>query len=143
MPKETKTRSTKAAGGKAKKDPNAPKRNLSAYMIFSQDARAQVKEENPDVGFGEIGKLLGAKWKELDEEDRKPYEEKAKADKARYEKEKAAYDAENGIEAPKKKAPAKKAKKAKKDSDDEDDDEEEASADDKAEKIEEDDEDDE
>jgi hypothetical protein len=25
-----------------------------------------VKEENPDAGFGDMGKLLGAKWKELD-----------------------------------------------------------------------------
>ncbi|GJN93760.1 hypothetical protein Rhopal_006817-T1 [Rhodotorula paludigena] len=138
MPKETKTRSGKAAaGGKAKKDPNAPKRSLSAYMHFSQDQRATVKEENPDVTFGEIGKILGAKWKELPEDERAPYEEKAKADKARYEKEKAAYEAENpdaapAKAAPKKKAPAKKAKKASSDDDDEEDD-----------KVDEDDEDDE
>ncbi|TNY24060.1 high mobility group box domain-containing protein [Rhodotorula diobovata] len=93
MPKESKTRSGKAtAAAKPKKDPNAPKRPLSAYMHFSQDMRSVVKEENPDVTFGEIGKLLGVKWKEATENDKKPYEEKAKADKERYEKEKAAYD---------------------------------------------------
>ena len=79
--------------GKAKKDPNAPKRALSAYMFFSQDWRERIKAENPDAGFGmsyklfifvrhsqlrnnhgkigEVGKLLGAKWKELDESEKK------------------------------------------------------------------------
>ena len=37
---------------KAKKDPAAPKRPLSAYMFFSQDWRERVKDENPDAGFG-------------------------------------------------------------------------------------------
>jgi hypothetical protein len=31
------------------------KRPLSAYMLFSQDKRAEVKEEKPDVTFGESG----------------------------------------------------------------------------------------
>ena len=38
---------------KGKKDPNAPKRALSAYMFFSQDWRERIKAENPDAGFGE------------------------------------------------------------------------------------------
>ncbi|GAA6037696.1 hypothetical protein JCM8097_002293 [Rhodosporidiobolus ruineniae] len=125
MPKEAKPRATKGAA-KAKKDPNAPKRPLSAYMHFSQAERASVKEENPDVKFGEIGKILGARWKELDDEDKKPFEEKAKADKARYEKEKAAYDDENGTAkpAPKKKAAPKKKKADSDDDEDEEDDDE-------------------
>ncbi|EGU11435.1 Non-histone chromosomal protein [Rhodotorula toruloides ATCC 204091] len=131
MPKESKPRATKAAtGGRAKKDPNAPKRPLSAYMHFSQDQRSVVKEENPDVTFvghcesiGEIGKILGAKWKELPEDERKPYEEKASADKSRYEKEKAAYDAENPDAAAAAKPAKKKApKKAKKVESEEEDD---------------------
>ena len=57
-------------------------------MFFSQDWRERIKTENPDAGFGmpqcifqpfsssnilitgEVGKLLGAKWKELEEEDK-------------------------------------------------------------------------
>ncbi|KAF5353237.1 hypothetical protein D9756_003684 [Leucocoprinus leucothites] len=77
---------------KAKKDPKAPKRALSAYMFFSQDWRERIKAENPDAGFGEVGKLLGAKWKEMDEDEKKPYVEQASADKTRAEKEKADYD---------------------------------------------------
>ncbi|GAA5825678.1 hypothetical protein JCM10212_002149 [Sporobolomyces blumeae] len=114
MPKEAKPRTTKAT--KAKKDPNAPKRPLSAYMHFSQAKRAEVKEENPDVSFGEIGKLLGQKWKDADASERAPFEEKAKEDKARYEREKSEYDGGDAKPAPKKKAAKKKA-----DSDDDDD----------------------
>ncbi|KAF9238324.1 high mobility group box domain-containing protein, partial [Melanogaster broomeanus] len=66
-----------------------PKRALSAYMFFSQDWRERIKTENPDAGFGEVGKLLGAKWKELDEEEKKPYIELAAKDKTRAEEEKA------------------------------------------------------
>ncbi|KAG6809281.1 hypothetical protein H0H92_000832 [Tricholoma furcatifolium] len=75
-----------------KEDPNGPKRALSAYMFFSQNWRDRIKAENPGVGFGEIGKLLGAKWKELSEEERKPYVEMAAKDKARAEAELDAYN---------------------------------------------------
>ncbi|KAI0334137.1 hypothetical protein GY45DRAFT_1242924 [Cubamyces sp. BRFM 1775] len=100
MPKET-TKATKrraaekqekAPKTRGKKDPKAPKRALSAYMFFSQDWRERIKAENPDAGFGEIGKLLGAKWKELDDEEKKPYLDQALADKARAEQEKSEYD---------------------------------------------------
>ncbi|KIY48526.1 hypothetical protein FISHEDRAFT_25953, partial [Fistulina hepatica ATCC 64428] len=99
MPKEatkTKRKSAKSdaprKGTRAKKDPNAPKRPLSAYMFFSQDWRDRVRAENPDATFGEVGKLLGAKWKEMNDDDKKPYTQQAKADKVRAEKEKEAYE---------------------------------------------------
>jgi len=102
MPKEAtkskarKTEKATASRSKAKKDPNAPKRALSAYMFFSQDWRERIKAENPDAGFGEVGKLLGAKWKELDDSEKKPYIEQAARDKTRAENEKASYDSKAG-----------------------------------------------
>ncbi|KAI4102875.1 MAG: hypothetical protein L6R37_004137 [Teloschistes peruensis] len=97
MPKEkASTRKTKAkaaeTGGKRKKDPNAPKRGLSAYMFFANDNRESVREENPGISFGQVGKVLGEKWKALNSKQREPYEAKAKADKERYESEKASYN---------------------------------------------------
>jgi len=74
------------------KDKNAPKRALSAYMFFSQDWRERIKTENPEASFGEVGKLLGAKWKELNDSEKKPYLDQAAKDKTRAENEKAAYD---------------------------------------------------
>ncbi|KAL2829664.1 high mobility group box domain-containing protein [Aspergillus cavernicola] len=95
MPKEKTTRKAKAPRetGRKKKDPNAPKRGLSAYMFFANDNRDKVREDNPGISFGQVGKMLGEKWKALSEKDRKPYDEKAATDKKRYEDEKAAYNA--------------------------------------------------
>lgn len=74
-----------------KKDPNAPKRSLSAYMFFANENRDIVRAENPGISFGQVGKLLGDRWKSLSADDKLPYETKAAADKKRYEKEKAEY----------------------------------------------------
>ncbi|KAG1149979.1 hypothetical protein G6F37_004560 [Rhizopus arrhizus] len=95
MPKEPSAKVSKRAAAsddkkkRGKKDPNAPKRALSAYMFFSQANRENVIKENPEAKFGEIGKILGAKWKEMTDEEKKPFTEKAEADKKRYEDEKA------------------------------------------------------
>ncbi|KAK3394625.1 Non-histone chromosomal protein 6 [Podospora didyma] len=94
MPKAA---ATKRGAGKektrrAKKDPNAPKRGLSAYMFFANEQRDNVREENPGVSFGQVGKILGERWKALSDKQRTPYEAKAAADKKRYEDEKQAYN---------------------------------------------------
>ena len=39
------------------KDPNAPKRGLSAYMFFANEQRDNVREENPGITFGEYDSL--------------------------------------------------------------------------------------
>jgi hypothetical protein len=95
MPKEPSAKVSKRATTsddkkkRGKKDPNAPKRALSAYMFFSQANRETVIKENPEAKFGklqvyfkekkkliflykgEIGKILGAKWKEMTDEEKK------------------------------------------------------------------------
>jgi hypothetical protein len=42
---------------------------------------------------GEVGKMIGEKWKELTDKDKEQYDAKAKIDKERYEREKAEYAA--------------------------------------------------
>ncbi len=61
-------------------------------MFFANEQRENVREENPGVSFGQVGKILGLRWKALSEKQRSPYEAKAAADKKRYEDEKAAYN---------------------------------------------------
>ncbi|KAJ9138525.1 hypothetical protein NKR19_g7822 [Coniochaeta hoffmannii] len=99
MPKAA-AKSKKAEKGarRAKKDPNAPKRGLSAYMFFANEQRENVREENPGVTFGQVGKILGERWKALSDKQRTPYEAKAAADKKRYEDEKQAYNADDAEE---------------------------------------------
>ncbi|KAH0604295.1 uncharacterized protein H6S33_006672 [Morchella sextelata] len=91
MPRTEKARNKPVKGAKKKKDPNAPKRGLSAYMFFANEQRENVRSENPGIAFGQVGKVLGERWKALTPLQRKPYEDKALIDKERYEKQKAAY----------------------------------------------------
>merc|ERR1712086_1171995 len=81
---------------KKKKDPNAPKRGKSAYILFSSEHRARVKASNPDASAPEMLSLLGAEWQQLksdstakSELDR--FNQLAADDKARYEREMASY----------------------------------------------------
>jgi len=91
-----KRRKTGKKGGKktrAKKDPDAPKSPRTAFMYFSQENRDDVKKDNPDISFGDIGKELGKQWRKLKAADKKKYEKMAEKDKQRYEKEKGKYEA--------------------------------------------------
>jgi hypothetical protein len=37
------------------RDPGAPKGALTAYILFSNAKREQVKRDNPDIKFGDVG----------------------------------------------------------------------------------------
>jgi len=72
-------------------DANAPKRPLSAFFIWANEHRDEVKVEHNLSSLGEIGKKLGALWKNMDEGERKPWVDKAMNEKAEYEKKMAKY----------------------------------------------------
>lgn len=78
---------------KAKKDPNAPKKNMTAYFLYSMAARPKVKEDYPEAGFGDIAKIISKQYKALSDKERKKWEKKAIEDKERYQREMAAYNA--------------------------------------------------
>jgi len=46
-----------------------PKRK-TAYQLFSDSIRLDVKKENPNIDFGETTKLISKKWSELKEKDK-------------------------------------------------------------------------
>lgn len=81
-------------GKKKKKDPNAPKRNMSAFFIYSNAVRPQVKEENPEAGFGDIAKIISKQYKALPEKELAIYQKKAVEDKERYQREMRIYNGE-------------------------------------------------
>ncbi|CAJ0575277.1 unnamed protein product, partial [Mesorhabditis spiculigera] len=85
---------------KAKKDPNAPKRGKTAYMIWLAENRARLTK--PGMPVTEVSKAAGVEWGNV--KDKSKWEKLAATDKARYEKEKAAYKGGS----PKKAAPKKK-----------------------------------
>ena len=94
-----KTAGKKPAKKKVKKDPNAPKKGLSTYMLFCKDMRSILKEESPELTFGELGKLLGQKYKELSAEEKAKYDVLAAADKVRYERENKVYESKKSTDA--------------------------------------------
>jgi structure-specific recognition protein 1 len=78
---------------RAKKDPNAPKRGLSAYMFFSAAKRAEITAANPSFGVTDVAKALGELWKTISDEEKSVYQQQADEDKIRYEREMEAYRA--------------------------------------------------
>jgi len=78
-------------GGKKKKDPNAPKRALSAFFHFCNDERPKVRAEMGDASVGEVAKELGRRWQGCNEEQKSKFEAMAAKDKQRYERDMAAY----------------------------------------------------
>lgn len=50
---------------KKKRDPLAPKRPMSAYLIYSQDKRAEVKQAHPEWKLTDTIKHLAMKWKDM------------------------------------------------------------------------------
>ena len=52
---------------RVKKDPNAPKKALSAYMLWLNDTREQIKKDNPGISITELSKKAGVLWKALED----------------------------------------------------------------------------
>ena len=85
------------ASKKKKKDPNAPKRALSAYNFFLTENQQSIKATmtGDDVKQTDVLKEVGRQWKELSETKKAKYIKLADKDKARYVKAMEAYNAKN------------------------------------------------
>jgi hypothetical protein len=75
------------------KDPNAPKKPLTGYIRFSQEKRAKVKEENPELKGTEIMKKLGEMWKALSDKKKEKYNSPYKAELEAWKEEMKGYEA--------------------------------------------------
>jgi len=71
---EKKKVGSKKAGDKRKRQ---GKKVISSFMAFSMEKRPEVKEENPKMKFGDIAKTIGRLWKELSDEEKEEYKQKA------------------------------------------------------------------
>uniref|UniRef100_A0A8C8DHA3 High mobility group box 2b n=1 Tax=Oryzias sinensis TaxID=183150 RepID=A0A8C8DHA3_9TELE len=72
-----------------RKDVNKPKGKTSAYAFFVQTCREEHRKKNPEqsVNFAEFSKKCSERWKALSPSDKKCFEDMAKADKVRYNRE--------------------------------------------------------
>lgn len=53
---------------RTKKDPNAPKRPASSFIIYQNTIRAEVKAKHPDLPSPELRKLMAEQWGNLPDE---------------------------------------------------------------------------
>ncbi|RMC07241.1 hypothetical protein DUI87_16698 [Hirundo rustica rustica] len=72
-----------------KGDPKKPRGKMSSYAFFVQTCREEHKKKHPDasVNFSEFSKKCSERWKTMSSKEKGKFEDMAKADKLRYEKE--------------------------------------------------------
>jgi len=97
------------------KDANAPKRPATGYFRFLSDNREAYVKQHPEAKLAEIGKAMGALWKELSDKERAKYNDAAKAEMAEWKVKMEAYkktDEFAAFQKEKNQADKKKGKKA-------------------------------
>lgn len=68
QPPVTSSKKVKPPKEKKIKDPNAPKRPPSAYILFQNDVREGLKVEHPGMAYKDLLQIIAEKWKGLSDE---------------------------------------------------------------------------
>ena len=64
----------KSIKGLSKKEGSKRKINMSGYILFSSEMRAVIKAQHPDFSFGELSRLVGTEWRNLESSRKAEYE---------------------------------------------------------------------
>uniref|UniRef100_A0A8C7WJW4 Protein polybromo-1 n=1 Tax=Oncorhynchus mykiss TaxID=8022 RepID=A0A8C7WJW4_ONCMY len=64
----------KSMKGMSKKEGSKRKINMSGYILFSSEMRAVIKAQHPDFSFGELSRLVGTEWRNLESPKKAEYE---------------------------------------------------------------------
>ncbi|XP_040015551.1 polybromo 1, like isoform X2 [Xiphias gladius] len=73
----TPSQATPKVKGLSKKEGAKRKINMSGYILFSSEMRAVIKARHPDFSFGELSRLVGTEWRNLEASKKAEYEERA------------------------------------------------------------------
>ena len=76
-----------------RRKPDAAKKASNAFHMFYNAYRDEVKQRHRELSFSNIRTELGWAWRGMSLKERKPYEDRAAADKGRYQKEVLDYQA--------------------------------------------------
>ncbi|KAM6952631.1 FACT complex subunit SSRP1a [Lycodopsis pacificus] len=87
----TEKKERKPRKGKKPRDAGAPKRPMSAYMLWLNASRERIKSENPGISITEISKKAGEMWRQLGKDDKEEWDIKAGEAKKQYDKAKKEY----------------------------------------------------
>lgn len=47
---------------------------MSGYILFSSEMRAVIKAQHPDFSFGDLSRLVGTEWRNLESSRKAEYE---------------------------------------------------------------------
>lgn len=53
------------------RDPNAPKRPPSAYILFQNEVRDDIRTSNPGMPYKDVLQIISQRWKELPDSEKK------------------------------------------------------------------------
>ena len=71
---------------KKDEDPNKPKRAPSAYMMWLNENREDIKKQVPDGGVADVAKKAGEIWNKLETDEKARWQDKASEAKREYQK---------------------------------------------------------
>jgi len=82
----------------AKRDPNKPRGRMTGYAYFVQTCREEHKRKHPDeqVVFAEFSKKCAKRWKEMNDKEKKTFNDMTEMDRIRYEREMKKYVSRGG-----------------------------------------------
>ncbi|KAG8717989.1 hypothetical protein FRC08_006185 [Ceratobasidium sp. 394] len=66
------------------KDPNAPKRPATSYILFQNDIRDELKAQHPGLPYKELLGKVSEAWQKLAETEKKNYQNQADESMAKY-----------------------------------------------------------
>jgi len=66
------------------KPPKPPEKPLMPYMRFCKYVWETIKQDNPDLKLGEIGKLIGQRWRTMPEDEKQKYIDQYEQEKNEY-----------------------------------------------------------
>lgn len=70
--------------GKRVKDPNAPKRPATSYIMFQNDIRDELRRKHPELPYKELLGKVSEAWAGLGEDQKKAYQNVADSNMAKY-----------------------------------------------------------
>lgn len=75
------------------RDPDAPKRPPSAYLLFQNEVRQEIRKKHPGMPYSEVLGKVSEAWKALTDEQRRVYQDKTTENMATWNQQKKDHEA--------------------------------------------------
>jgi hypothetical protein len=80
----------------ARSPPSPPKKALSSYFLYRQEVYSDVRRDNPEAKMTEVTRIISEMWNALDAKEKGEYELAYQKNKAKYTREREAYEKKYG-----------------------------------------------